>query len=90
MITAVHVCCWEGMIFSEPRIALQNLLDKLFGVKISTYIQKPLFSCLMCMSSFWGAIAIIIFKIPSNEWIFTILCVCGLNAIITFFVKENT
>ncbi|MDR1886710.1 MAG: hypothetical protein LBQ70_02230 [Prevotellaceae bacterium] len=88
MITAIHICCRDGMIFSEPRIFVQNRLCRRFGHRISAIIEKPLFACLVCMSSVWGLAGCIALNIPASEWIFTILQVCGLNSIITYFVKE--
>jgi hypothetical protein len=88
-ITGIHICCRDGMVFERPRVWVQNILDWALGYKASAYVQKPLFSCLMCMSSIWGLIGCLVLNIPACDWIFTILSVCGLNAIITFFLRRE-
>lgn len=86
IITAIHICCKDGMIFSEIRIFMQNQLDKLG--KASYVIQKPLFSCIICMASVWGVLGCLYFGVPLKQWIETILTICGINVIITFFLPK--
>jgi hypothetical protein len=83
MITAIYACCQDGMVFAEIRIFIQNKLDKLFDSRVSEIIQKPLFGCLACMSSVWGVTGCIALGVPVSEWVFTVLQICGLNAIIS-------
>lgn len=45
IITAVHVCTWEGMLFHRPALMFGDLLDKLH----LSVLRKPLFECLICM-----------------------------------------
>lgn len=87
IITSIHVCMGDGMILQEVRIRIQNVLDKYCTPNLSKNIQKPLFSCLICMSSFWGFIGCVYFKIPMNHCVESILIVCGVNTIISVFVK---
>jgi hypothetical protein len=85
MITAIHACCQEGMIFAWLRIFVQERLDKLLGVRASEIVQKPLFGCMACMSSVWGLGGCLALGVPASDWVFTILQVCGLNVIISRF-----
>jgi hypothetical protein len=71
------------MIFAEIRIFVQNCFDKWFDSRWSDIIQKPLFGCLVCMSSVWGLTGCIALGVPASEWVFTILQVCGLNVLIS-------
>lgn len=45
IITAVHVCTWDGMILHRPASWLGSLLDWLH----LSVLRKPLFECLICM-----------------------------------------
>lgn len=87
MTTAVWACCLEGMILGKPVIALKNFLEDLFGYKIARYIEMPLWGCLICMASLWGAFFCAVMGVPLAEWPFVILQVCGLNAVILYFIK---
>lgn len=84
-ITAIHVAFSDGNIFSFIRIFFANILDKIFGVKASRYIQSPLWDCPFCMSSVWTI---------AFTWTFDwrlILVVCGISFIqdkITTLVHE--
>jgi hypothetical protein len=84
-ITAIYVLFQQGSLFGGMRIWIANLLDKHFDKIKSIYIQKPLWDCLCCMSSFWTIVL---------TWSFDIrllLCVCGVNCIIynLFFADET-
>lgn len=84
-ITAIYVLFQQGSLFGWVRICIANLLDKYFDKIKSIYIQKPLWDCLCCMSSFWTILL---------TWSFDIrllLCVCGVNCIIynLFFADET-
>jgi hypothetical protein len=89
MITAIHVCCLDAMIFGRIRRCIQNFLDNRLGNKVSDVVQKPLFGCLVCMSSVWGLIGCVALGVPPAEWVFTILQVCGLNVIISSILQVN-
>jgi hypothetical protein len=75
-ITAIYVLFQQGSLFGWFRIFIANLLDKLLGKKYSIVLQKPIWDCLCCMSSFWTIILISGFDIN------LIFCVCGCNCII--------
>jgi G:T-mismatch repair DNA endonuclease (very short patch repair protein) len=71
IITAIHVCFWQGNILGFARIWTANQLDKYLGIKWSRYVQKPLWDCLPCMSSVWTIV------IAWEVDVLMILAVCG-------------
>jgi hypothetical protein len=84
-ITAIFVLFQQGSLFGFVRIKGAQLLAKYFDNVKSIYIQKPIWECLCCMSSFWTIVL---------TWSFDIrllLCVCGCNCIIynLFFNDER-
>ena len=79
-ILAIHVCFWDGNIFSWFKVLLANEFDRAFGVKASKYVQKPLFSCLTCMSGIWTIILSWSFNVSM------ILIVCGMCALIDMII----
>lgn len=81
-IIGIKICFSEGMIMGWFMIGTANLLDKIFGLKVSKYIQKPLWDCFVCMASFWVIILSWSFDIKM------ILLVCGLNLIIDKIIPD--
>lgn len=75
-ITAIYVLFQQGSLLGGVRIRLANLIDKYFDRIKSIYIQKPLWECLCCMSSFWTIVLTLSFDIR------LILSVCGMNCLI--------
>lgn len=75
-ITTVYVLFQQGMLLGGVRIWTANRTDKWFGKRNSKIIQKPIWSCLTCMSGIWTVIFTLGIDIP------LIFTVCGLNAII--------
>lgn len=84
IITALYVSFQKGMFLGKLRAKIATFLDRKLiarlgnqqGRKWSTYIQKPFWDCLPCMSSVWGLLL---------SWsldIELILVICGINAII--------
>ena len=76
IITAIYVIFQQGMLLGCFRINTANLFDWLFGRKVSTYIQKPLWDCLPCMAGFLTIIITFSFNL------LLILLVCGINVLI--------
>ncbi|MDF2381332.1 hypothetical protein JMG10_07640 [Nostoc ellipsosporum NOK] len=76
IITAVYEIFQQGMLLGWLRIAVANMLDELFGLKYSRYIQKPLWDCLPCMASIWTIL------LTASINVELILVVCGINVII--------
>ena len=80
IIVAIHACFWPGMIFNCIRKRLTKLPD---------VIKKPLYDCMICMSSIWG-IVYFAFSQPANIPIETyalrltlhVLIVCGINVVL--------
>ena len=75
-ILGLHICFWEGMIFFKARKHLKRL---------PRVIQKPLFDCLMCMSSIWGLTFFLCWNGLSLNVIAMVthvLAVCGCNVIL--------
>lgn len=79
IITAIHVCTWDGMIFQRPAEWLGGVLD---SFRIS-FLRKPLFECLICM----GGIYTIVLDPAIFGWSWMVLvdmlAVIGLNTIIS-------
>lgn len=85
MITALHVSMCEGMILNRLRIAIGNALDK---VKLSV-LKRPIYECLICMG---GVYSVLIYPVLwgfSFEVLPVMLCVIGLNAIVSRLIEER-
>ena len=79
-IAALHyMIIWEGMILYPLKKHLQ---------KLPLLIRKPLFECLFCMGSIWGAISLFfVFKLQFNEYfILCLFAIAGMNLLIELFV----
>lgn len=74
VITGVYASTWDGMIFGHFRSKLDGLLPM--------WIQKPLYSCVICMASFWGGSLYLIFKGIDLNIITHIISLAGLNTLI--------
>ena len=83
-ITAIYIVFQQGMLLGWVRIVTANLLDNLLDIRISRYIQKPLWDCLMCMSSIWTIALTRSFDIK------LILVVCGINCLIEKYLDYET
>ena len=84
-ILAIYLLFREGMLLGWFRIVGANLFDMAFSKQWSRYLQKPLWDCYVCMSSFWTIILTLDFDVKQ------ILLVCGLNFLITkaFDIDED-
>ena len=96
---AVHALFWEGMIFFPIGKILQDIIWLIAGVicllfyptatvydralRISAKLIKPLFDCLICMSSFWTLLIGCNYYHMSSFWtlLITTLMVCAFNTI---------
>lgn len=85
MITGIYATTWNDMIFHKPAMALKKWLT----AKGVNTLYKPIFGCLICMSSVWTLLGWIItgfgFKL-----IPVMLCVAGINTLLTALVYEFT
>lgn len=85
IVLFLHVCCWEGMIFSFVTKILKNIPD---------YLKKPLFSCPICMTIWWGP-SIIACGIVGNIWqvdnvwqlSIIITAASGINTVFTYIIS---
>ena len=74
IIVAIHALFWPGMLF----VGFRKYLDRLPG-----FMRKPLFDCMICMSSVWGTFFFLcVNKVLSIGLIPHVLAVCGLNVIL--------
>lgn len=80
-ITAIFATTWKNMLLHDVSLFIKKWLEE-HKMKL---VYKPLFGCLICMSSFWTVIA----------WFFldfgfllipVVLCVAGINTIITAII----
>lgn len=71
-ITFIHVLFWDGMIL---RFFRENRLPR--------FIQKPLYDCLICMTSIWGFVFWLAEWNASVNLIFMWLTVGGINVLIS-------
>lgn len=85
IITALHQCMQEGMIFEKLRIAAANLLDKA-RVPI---LKKPLFECLICMGGIYTLAIYPILYGVNWEIIPTMLTTIGINTIIANYLETT-
>ena len=81
IITAIHISMFDGMIFNFIRVWLEKVLPE--------WMQKPLFSCIICMGGVWTLIlyAILYQHIEINT-IFVGLQVIGLNTLISILISK--
>lgn len=67
---------WEDMIFETP--------GEFMRMNLPSYITKPLFDCLTCMSGVWGIVLSVIFLDHPGpvEVVKFVFCLGGMNTII--------
>jgi hypothetical protein len=73
IILGIHALFWPGMILVKFRKYLERM---------PRFCKKPLFDCLICMSSVWGVTFFLCFNKLSWHLIPHVLAVCGLNVIL--------
>jgi hypothetical protein len=88
IIFGIHAATRDGMIFEHPRVAIQNAMDGLLGVVWSEWLQKPLFSCVVCMSSVWGVMLSVYFGVALYDIPAMILTVTGINFVTDCFTAN--
>lgn len=52
-IAAIYIVFSEGYALHFVRRNVQELFNWLFGMRAAAVITTPLFTCYVCMSSFW-------------------------------------
>ncbi len=81
IITAIHVSMLHGMIFYFVREWLE--------LKLPEWLQKPLFSCIICMGGCWTVILFpLLYGYIDFRIIFVALQVIGLNTIISILISK--
>jgi len=76
----VYMICTEGMIF--------HFVYKWFKTWLPQYLWKPIFSCPICMTPYYGTIIyLILYKISWIDWTFTITTAGGLNCVFVYLLE---
>ena len=98
--TAIYISTWPGMVFYKLANIIETYIISLCKKKtliiiglhhVSMEICKPLFRCLICMSSFWGLIAWAILWIAYEYYfnpVLLVLIICGINTLITSIISN--
>lgn len=83
-ILAIYVCInWQGMIFNGALPYLERYTPAI--------IKKPLYECLICMSSIWGgSIYLVYFGKLSPDIIEAILIIAGINTLLCVVLDKLT
>jgi len=80
MTIAIHIIfMWKGMLLYKP--------GQWLALRLNKYIAKPLFTCPMCMSSFWTLVYYFITGYALNSvTILIMLIVCGMNTLLSSII----
>lgn len=83
-ILAIYVCInWPGMIFNRALPYLEEYTP--------AFIKKPLYECLICMSSIWGgSIYLIYFKSLHLDIVWAVLIIAGINTLLCLLLEKLT
>lgn len=88
IITGFYVASQPGYLLEYPKGWIATLFDRILG-KYSKPLQKPLWGCMLCMSSLWTISLSLLFGWFSLiELPFAILTVCAINALILSVIKD--
>jgi hypothetical protein len=81
---AVYVCIhWQGMILNFTKPYLQRF--------IPAPARKPVYDCLVCMSSVWTtAIWLLVYGWPQWHLLWAILIVAGMNTLLSITLEKLT
>lgn len=86
VITAIHVCTWDGMILHKPAEIVGYMLD---CANLSV-LRKPLFECLICMGGIYTLLLDLLLIGLQWQVLIDIPAVIGLNTLIaTQICKMN-
>jgi len=94
-IMFVYVAMKEGMIFHFVPILIEHLFAALLPAKnwaltFACYARKPLYGCVICMSSIWGVLFSLNRFSFSVEYLFFLFAVGGLNYLFdSIIAKQN-
>lgn len=82
--------CWQGMIFNEAKIYLDAYVPQ--------SLQKPLYSCIICMGSIWSILGYLLLWVIHQTPFHLVLLpvaiffVAGFNAVLSLvmaYLKGN-
>jgi hypothetical protein len=84
-INGVKEAFSEGNIFYKLRLFLNKYVNEFW--------QKPLYSCIKCMASFWGVITFfpIVYYIYGFKWVEVVICIFNIGVVSflnNFFYKR--
>lgn len=86
-VVFLHASTWEGMILQSIPVFFWN---------VPVWIKKPLFSCPVCMTLWWGpsilATGIVSFHCPvtsSGQMAMLVLSAAGINVVLTSLIKSE-
>lgn len=92
---AIHVSTWQGMILHSVSISVEKVLAKTFNkvlwlsvpkaTELSLYLLKPVFRCMICMSSIW---TVLFWLFWDFNLVLIMLCVCGINTLFTALISN--
>lgn len=83
MITAIHVCMWDGMIFGK----LREWLDGVLSIMGARWLAMPLYECNICMGGIWTLVLYPILFGWDIRLFAVMLMVIGLNVLIAGVIK---
>jgi hypothetical protein len=79
----IHAATWDGMILEPIRIWLDSKLSNKYG----KYVKKPLYECLICMSSVWTIIySLLNYGCINTSTFILIIVVAGINTLLMHFI----
>lgn len=84
IIVAIHVSLMDGMIFGQLRQKLDQLTERMH-IEI---LRMPMYECIICMGGIWSAILYPILYGWSWDLIPTMICVIGLNALLSPIITK--
>lgn len=98
--TGIYACTWEGMIFYPLVKLYDKAINKLMHIGhnkkcflvpgiVLLFLRKPLFGCMICMSSVWTLMIWLVLGFKIN-WMLPVvmLAVCGINTCIVSIIKD--
>jgi len=81
----------KGKLLHCPAVWVSTLLNRWFGEKVSRYITSPLYDCIICMGSFWGAVTLLTWH-PEHWHVLPLfmLAASGINGIVWVIYEKST
>lgn len=88
VITAlVTISIWAVFL---PDMILGKVREWAEKVGISEYLQKPILTCPICMSFWYGtALYLILWKVSIADWFITVFGAMGLLSLVIYFFSKD-